>query len=187
MDSLPSDEIEEITLCARCRQSATHNCSGCRNAPDAEGGLVYTTWYCSPECQQKDWRFHKYACKEAQARGSLYRVGGIIQLAFYAYLEKSFDVAITKVEKEKADLLLHQGPNDQNSKSPFPNELFQDEGDKLAALTVMTCGNAVGFARVLLETMLPGQYHDHFPCSIAPTVNRQNQETRAGRYQTQAS
>ncbi len=132
---------------------------GCHDTPDSEGRQMYTTYYCSKACQKTEYvRTHKYACNWAKNRRAVYRVGDIAQLAFYAYSEKIFDVSITKVEKQEGTLYLHQGNNDQNLLLPFPDKLFSDEEEKLAALTVLAYDNALGFVHVLVEKMLGGGY-----------------------------
>lgn len=148
----------EIPTCASCRNDAKQHCPGCYKAPDFDGQQLYTTWYCSPECQTHDRKSHMWGCNAAQARCSVYRAGTIAQSAFYMYLERLFDVGITRVEEKGNDLYLYQGKNDHNLLLPFPGKLFSQDEDKYAALTVLACGNALGFVHVVLETMLPGQY-----------------------------
>ncbi|PVH68445.1 hypothetical protein DL98DRAFT_578808 [Cadophora sp. DSE1049] len=45
----------DTTLCQNCGKTGLQVCNGCRN-----------TWYCSKECQVKQWPGHKKDCKRAQ-------------------------------------------------------------------------------------------------------------------------
>lgn len=150
---------EEVQTCATCRTDGERPCIGCHGTLDSEGRQMYTTYYCSAGCQKMDYdRTHKHVCKAAKDRRAVYRVGNIAQLAFFAYLAKVSDVSITKVEKQKDTLYLRQGKNDQNLILPFPDKLFSNEDDKLAALTALAYDNAVGFVQVFIMKMLEGAY-----------------------------
>jgi len=51
-----------VSTCYVCDKEASNRCKGCT--------LVF---YCSPECQHKDWAKHKQICKEAKTRVNLSR------------------------------------------------------------------------------------------------------------------
>lgn len=106
----------------------------------------------------KDRSSHKFACKLAVDRKSLYRVARITQTAFHRYLEQFFDLGIDRVEKKGADLYLHEALHNDFDKLPLTSNFFPEERDRLSALTYLTCGNALGFVHVLLELMLPGEF-----------------------------
>jgi len=157
---------EEIKTCVTCRKDGEQPCIGCHGAPDSEGRQMHTTYYCSDECQITDYDTHEYACKAAKDRRAVYRVGDIAQLAIYAYLERLFDISITKTEKHGDSMYLHQGKNDHNFILPFPSKLFSNEDEKLAALTMLTYGNALGFVHTLVEKMIGSAYSLSFKCHL---------------------
>ncbi len=47
-------EIDEKYCCSNCKRPKldTKRCTGCKKV-----------WYCSKECQKKDWKLHKNKCK----------------------------------------------------------------------------------------------------------------------------
>ena len=157
MDS-PTEEIHsKINICAHCREPATQLCNGCHKAPDFEGGHVDTVWYCNANCQKIDWKFHKYDCKKAQARRSLYRVAETAQLAFFRLVERTFDLDVVGVEDMGDTLCVLEGPKDRSIFNPFPSEHLNSDQDKQAAMAWMNCGTSEDYVQVLVETMLQGQ------------------------------
>ena len=130
MSSRTSEDIEEVSSCAYCRRDATQICNGCRKAPDGFGGQVYTTRYCGPDCQTKDWNKHKHCCKAARDRKSLCRAGATAQLAFYPYLETFFNLYIARLENNGEDLYLYRDNEDKTRVLPFPWAQFTNKQDE---------------------------------------------------------
>ena len=157
MVSSTEEADEEINLCAHCREAARQYCNGCHQAPDAEVGHVATVWYCSAKCQKADWRFHKYECKKAQVRRSLYRVAETAQLAFFRLVERIFDLDVIEIEAKGDTLYIREGPRDRSMSSPFPSEHLNSDQDKQAAMAWMNCGSSEDYVQILVETMLQGQ------------------------------
>lgn len=157
MVSSTEEADETINICAHCRAAATQLCNGCYNAPDAEGGHVYTVWYCSAKCQKADWTFHKYDCRKAQARRSLYRVAETAKLAFFRLVERIYDLDVVGVKVKGDTLYVREGPKDRSIFSPFPTEHLNSDQDKQAAMAWMNCGSSQEYVQVLVEAMLQGQ------------------------------
>ena len=52
------EALKLLRLCASCgAPDATRTCLGCRSCTG-----ISMARYCTPECQQKDWKFHKLDC-----------------------------------------------------------------------------------------------------------------------------
>ena len=157
MGSSTEEADGTINICAHGRESATLLCYGCYKAPDAEGGHVETVWYCSANCQKADWKFHKHDCRRAQARRSLYRVGETANLAFFRFVERTFDLHIVGVEDRGNVLYIHQGPQDRSTFNQFPSEHLKSDQDKQAAMARMKCRASEEYVQILVEDMLQGQ------------------------------
>ena len=157
MVSLQEEADETINLCACCRKAATQMCNGCHRAPDANGGLFETVWYCSVKCQKADWTFHKYDCKKAQARRSLYRVAETAKLAFFRLVERNFDLDVVGVDSKTDTLYIWEGPKERSIFNSFPSEQLTNHQDKQAAMAWMNCGASEDYVQVLVEAMLQGQ------------------------------
>lgn len=157
MISATEEADETVNHCANCREPATQLCIGCHQAPDAEGGNVETTWYCSAKCQKADWKYHKYDCRKAQARKSLYRVAETAKLAFFRLVERTFDLHVIAVEEKGDTLYVWEGSKDRSIFNGFPAEHLSSDHDKQAAMAWMDCGNSAEYVRVLVEAMLQGQ------------------------------
>lgn len=94
-------------------------------------------------------------------RKVLYRAGETAQMAFYIFREKTYDQNITRVEKKENSLFLYDGYYDDDKMLtpfiPFPHNLITEEQDKQAALTFLTCGDAVAYMHDFFKIMLKGQ------------------------------
>ena len=153
--------VESIRTCVSCRRDATLTCNGCKGAPDGEGGQVEQIWYCGSKCQKIDWTFHKPTCQAAQARRILYRAASTIQLVFYVFQEKVQIKPLSKVKKVGNDLHIDLVITPGSDALKFPQELVENEDDKLALLSDETSEDALGFMHGILETMLQGKRGPH--------------------------
>ena len=157
MVSSTEEADETINICAHCREAAKQLCNCCHKAPDAEGGRVEAVWYCREKCQKADWKFHKYDCRKAQARRSLYRVGETAKLAFFRLVERNFDLDVVGVVTNRDTLKICEGPKDRSIFNLFPSEHLNNDHDKQAAMAWMNCGTAEDYVQTLVEAMLQGQ------------------------------
>ena len=144
--------------CAFCDKSnATQICTGCNGAPDPTITSHVKTLYCSASCQKGHWNAHKQDCKAHQARRVLYRASETAQKAFYLFREFTYEQNIESVAGKGGSLFLHEGRYiDDRIFYPFPHHLLPQERDKQAALTYLTCGEAIAYMHGLLRTMLKG-------------------------------
>lgn len=79
-------------------------------------------------------------------------------MAFYMFREKAYDQNITRVEKKGNCLILYDGYYDDSKiLIPFPHNLLPEEQEKQAALTFLTCGDAVAYMHEFFKIMLKGQ------------------------------
>lgn len=157
-----ADGIINICARSRCRKVATLQCSACHKAPGAEGGHVETVWYCGAKCQKADWEFHKYDCRNAQTRRSLYRAAETAKLAFFRLVERTFDLQVVGVEDKGDTLYVREGLKNRSIFNPFPAEHLNTDQDKQAAMAWMHCGGSEDYVQVLVETMLQGQSETHY-------------------------
>lgn len=144
-------------ICTNCGKEAKKHCAGCVGGIDANGVVVQKERYCSETCQLSAWKNHRYICKQLATRKQLYRAGQIVQDAFLAYREKTFDLRITRVEKKENEIHLYEGAyGDKEPLVPFPADLVDNAEDKKMVLTWSTCSEAVGRMSKLLKDLLRG-------------------------------
>ena len=103
-----SNATEEARTCANCRKDADDQqpCTGC--ARGDTGGSSATTWFCSLHCQSEYELAHKAACRAADCRRTLYRVGRTTQLVFQRCHETLSKILVTRNEKTGKDIYIHQ-------------------------------------------------------------------------------
>ena len=75
------------TCCAKCGMPAIKKCSGCKIAR-----------YCSPQCQQSDWKEHKPLCRNVYDRVALSVSPGLPPAEVDAMLEKCKGDAEAEIE-----------------------------------------------------------------------------------------
>jgi hypothetical protein len=141
-------------VCVTCSQPATTHCAGCADT-DSNGTLTLTL-YCSRSCQSKDWSSHKKACQAAQGRKKLFRAAELIQETFYAVRAESFDLNITKVERDQ-DGKLHIFERPSKGFANVKHAAAWAEGDidtKRAVLSSRAGGEA--FSTVLYQLGVQG-------------------------------
>ena len=148
---------ETINLCIHCRGAATLLCYGCHKTPGSEDGHADSVWFCSSKCQKAEWKFHKYDCRKAQARRSLYRVADTAKLAYFRLVERTYDLHIVRVEDQGNTLYIQEGPKDRSKIDQFPAQHLNSHQDKQATMARMNCGISEGYVQILVETMLQGQ------------------------------
>jgi hypothetical protein len=150
--------------CAVCKGTAALLCPNCATGLDAHG-QESKTYYCSKACQTKDWAAgHKLECKVAVDRRQLFRIGSLVQEAFY---QSSKDIrfhGISKVKKtehlETEDgprLLVWRGERQDSIDFPaFPDDLIDEERDERAMLASAT--SAVNTMSSLVDDLVKGEF-----------------------------
>ena len=146
-----------INLCAHCRGAATLLCYGCHKTPGSEEGHVESVWFCSTKCQKIEWKFHKFDCRKAQARRSLYRVADTAKLAYCRLVERTYDLDIAGMEDKGNTLYIHKEPKDRSKFNQFPAQDLNSHQDQQAAMARMNCVSSESYVHVLVEALLQGQ------------------------------
>ena len=149
--------------CAVCKGTAALLCPNCATGRDARGQEC-KTYYCSKACQTKDWAaHHELECKVAVDRRQLFRIGSLVQEAFYQSSKDIWFHGISKVEKiehpETEDgprLLVWRSERQAGADfPPFPDDLFEDERDERAVLASVTA--AVNIMSAFLDDLVTGK------------------------------
>lgn len=84
--------------CANCGAPATLRCGGCVEGLDSNGDPS-STYYCIQKCQKDHRMIHKNDCKLAIDRRQLYRIGALVQHAFYVGTKAMWYDAILEARK----------------------------------------------------------------------------------------
>ena len=157
MGSSKEEADGTINRCGHCREAATLLCYGCYKTPDSEEGHVESVWFCSTKCQKAEWKFHKFDCRKAQARRSLYRVADTAKLAYFRLVERTYDLHIVGMEDQSNTLYIHEGPKERSKSNQFLVQHLNSHQDQQAAMARMNCGRSESYMQVLVEAMLQGQ------------------------------
>lgn len=148
--------------CEVCKEAAALLCPNCATGLDAHG-QERKTYYCSKPCQAKDWAAgHKPECKVAIDRRQLFRIGSLVQEAFYQSSKAIWFHDFTKVKRiertERDDgprLLVWCGEGQGGADFPaFPDDLFEEDRDERATLASAT---AVTIMSALVEDLVTGK------------------------------
>jgi hypothetical protein len=140
--SAPVNNEEVATdKCAVCAGPPSHRCSRCAEGVDMFGKKS-PTFYCGQECQRKQWTAHKIECILAVDRRVLYRIGSLLQWAFYRGREVTWHESVQRVMKvDTADgnqdprMLVWRSKNQHGAQfAKFPKGLFSEEREKQAGL-----------------------------------------------------
>jgi hypothetical protein len=177
--ALPSSnaQVSPGHQCAHCSKPARQRCAGCAEGVD-EHGNTSATYYCGSECQGNHWnQTHRLQCRLLIDRRQLFRIGSLVQWAFYESNKAFWYDGIAQVKKlelanesDNAELLLqrykkHDGPDFPT----FPKELFQEERDEQAVLT--TSASASTIVCGLMEGLLRSMYCSTEPFDSTNTVS----------------
>jgi hypothetical protein len=162
---------EEVTTykCAICAGPANHRCGRCVEGVDMNGKKS-PTYYCGQECQREHWDAHKIECGSSIDRNQLYRIGSILQWAFYRGREVTWHQSVQRVMK-----IDHTGGNndpkmlvwcskDQRGAhfAKFHEELFSEEREKQAVLAHEAPGALV--VSILMMLLGEGLYCPILDC-----------------------
>jgi endogenous inhibitor of DNA gyrase (YacG/DUF329 family) len=157
--------------CAVCKEGAALLCPKCATGVDALG-QERKTYYCSKACQAKDWAAgHKLECKVAVDRRQLFRIGSLVQEAFYQSSKDIWFHGIGKVKKiehpETEDgprLLVWLSERQDGPGFPsFPDDLVEEVRDERAMLASAT--SAVIIMSSFMEDLVKGKSPS--PCNIS--------------------
>lgn len=144
--------------CAHCGNYAALKCSGCKDIPREENASGHVTLYCNIDCQKSDWPSHRRICKHLQAKKLLYRAGDMLQKAWLAYREGSYDSNVIKVDKIGEALFVYHRNKDvpRGTQFPFPNHLMDHPRDKQAVLCYCMCFESLAYMYNVIKDMLQG-------------------------------
>jgi hypothetical protein len=148
--------------CAHCGKPAGHRCARCAEGVD-EHGNASSTYYCGAKCQTLDWKqTHQSQCGLAIDRRQLFRIGSLVQWAFYECSRVLWYDGITEVKKlepmnqsDNAELLLQRYKKHDSLDFPtFPKKLFEEERDEQAVIAISASNGSIVCA--LLYELLKG-------------------------------
>lgn len=94
--------IGNRTLCANCGNPAKRRCLGCISDADEQGKADEPpTYYCKKGCQEKHWETHKLQCQLAVDCRRLFRIGRLVQWAFYQSVRTMWYDRILEVKRTR--------------------------------------------------------------------------------------
>ncbi|KAF1846045.1 uncharacterized protein K460DRAFT_386407 [Cucurbitaria berberidis CBS 394.84] len=144
---------EPPTKCSTCGDPATNKCGACK-----------TAYYCTKDCQNKDWSKHKVHCKDPFEK-PLALAADLIQAAWLNFRENTWDTPIERVEVKEDELITYDG--DQWAKSgqfvKFPNDLMPNDSVKAGVLCNMMCNEPLAYLYnfiSILISALPIEIHE---------------------------
>lgn len=118
--------------CALCGNPTSTKCGACEST-------TYSRYYCSKDCQVKDWPDHKTECKEHQIlylEKPLKRIAEIVQQAYYDFRMNTWDTPITRVVEGDSVLILQDEllRDEEKFFVKFPGHLTESERTKKTML-----------------------------------------------------
>jgi hypothetical protein len=146
--------------CAKCgNRPAKKRCTGCSgNADEQDNTDEPPTYYCSKKCQRGHWKIHQIRCISAMDRRRLFRLGRLVQWAFYRSIKAMWYDRILEVKRTRdtesddgAQLELWRCKKHDLSDFPafaegsFSNVYGEklEEYDKQAVLATSACTGAI--------------------------------------------
>ncbi|KAK3673966.1 hypothetical protein LTR78_006168 [Recurvomyces mirabilis] len=146
--------------CSRCGRASAVNCEKCAEGLE-QNGEPSQILYCGRQCLEADKKAHASDCGLRIDRLQLFRAGKLVQDAFLQSREQPFDLCIESVKKNGHRLIMKE-PKVYKKNGPiyfeFPNEMFDNERDKKAMLTWMTCSDGLAQMFNLLEAAVQGLF-----------------------------
>ena len=131
--------------CSVCGKDSSSKCARCAQP------------YCSSFCQTQDWPAHKQDCKAKQIERTLFRAAQLFRECYYLFRKKTFEFDVRSIKKEGQDLVVKTGTIAGDICGifmRFPNELFENEEDKHAVLSMKMCTLAHGYFHDFITSTL---------------------------------
>lgn len=167
-DDPPASDRE----CANCGSLATLRCTGCDHGVERDGTKSSPTYYCSKDSQCDHWaKAHHHECNLAIDRRQLFRIGRLVQWAFYASTKAMWSDGIVDIEKtedtEGVQLRVQRHHYQKHDLPDFPSfpesgSNFKayagvlEEGDEQAILATSACNGDIVCG--LLDELVKGQF-----------------------------
>lgn len=172
------DPATPTNNCANCGSHASQCCPRCAEGLDANGNLS-TTYYCGQDCQREHWtKTHETQCKLAVDRRQLFRIGRLVQWAFYAstkamWYDQILD--INKIEHVNGDdgAQLHLWRSKKHDAQDFPMFPTREiagyggvlgEHDEQAVLATSISTGAI--VCEMLDELVKGEYFPTLPFDL---------------------
>lgn len=145
-------------ICALCGKHASAICKGCKGMPDGAGAYV-DICYCGPACRKDHWAKHKYDCKAAQTRKTLYRAGELAKAMFHMMRKAKWKMPIRQLEKVDKTWIVHLHTKSPGKSRliPFQSALFPEKQDEEAILSWRNCNGAIDLIYDLVNLLINSQ------------------------------
>lgn len=130
------------------------------------------TYYCTKECQTKDWTNHKHVCKTLRNEieyQSLTNATQFLSNIFYLLRIESFDLSIKSMKLEGTTLVVCEGQYEDDGRvvdAPFEIMDVSSGSINRMLLSMMACDDTLGHMHYLIHMILLGKskemhtYHD---------------------------
>jgi hypothetical protein len=144
--------------CANCAGPANHCCARCIDGVDLHGKKT-PTFYCSTACKHIHWITHRIECGLSIDRGQLYKIGSLLQWAFYGARKVTWHAGIERVKNiegsDGANMVVWCNRNQDSAHyARFPDATFDEEREKQAVLAYAASG--VTIVAPLMAALLEG-------------------------------
>lgn len=160
-----SQSSETKHQCSSCGADATTSCAGCTNVVCLPSSTKTWTYYCSKDCQGKDWLNHKETCKLLKNeidQQSFINAAQFLLDVFYVFRFTSFDLSVKSVEWVGDDLVVHEGKYEEGARvvdAPFDLMKSFDKETNTLLLSLMACDDTQGHMHHLIKMIMLGEYH----------------------------
>ena len=171
-DQAPTQPNNSTHPCASCQSPATAACKACQRAPDAAGGTVPTTYYCSRTCQTAHQPEHAGSCLAAQARRHLYDAGEMLQKQYYVYCKGLVTTMLQSGSLNRNHMILHEENSVQCATNAIDlfRKMHPDSEEERACLASLVGSDFSREPGSLIKEQLKGtQRPNLFPDPLIPS------------------